>query len=661
MKPGELDSLLAGEIERRLPLLGAGAGDLGELRAALHTLKGSAAMAGHADLSLVVAQLSARLRGGDSSAARDAASLLSGVLERLRQGKPPFDTRWPEPPPGLRPSSVDPAYRAEYLATVRERVEELEAAIDGVHDAEGAARAIRAVHSVKGAAAAVGDDLTAWYCHGLEAHLKRPGAEPAALFADLPRLASLLASLVEDAPSALETLRAHAARKASMPPGRASVLPTSARRPTAPPEEDTGEHTVRVQGVSLERVLERIELIRLAHDEVTGSAAAAEREVARLRELRASLAEALRLLGPPRPWGPPAKALATLDAVGRALGATAENLEQGSALGRKGAERLKGATADVRREIALVRRTALSSVLSKIGAAAERLAEREGRDVRVLVTASDAPVEREVAERLVDPLMQLARNALAHGIESAEERKARGKDPTGTLLLSAERVGDWLRIVCEDDGRGVDIESVRRSAVERGSISAEAARVASDDELLALLFVPGLTTKREADLLAGRGVGLDLALNTVRRLGGTIRLERRPGSGLRATLELPSERWTTDVLWLRAGAWELALPVSFTGKLAPVDPDKPPVPLLTCLGESSDAAPQLSLELALRGIPTVSVGIDAVGEVEECNLRPLPTLLSQSGPFSGAVLRGDGSLLLALDATLLAVRAWALA
>jgi len=655
VKQYELDALLADEIERRRALLAAERVDLGEARAALHTLRGSAAMAGYADLSLVLAQCSGRLRAGDSGAARDAAALLGKALERLRKGLPPFDTRWPEPPPGLGPSSVEPAYRAEYLGELRERVGELEAALQSAPDAEALARAARAVHSLKGTAAAVGDDLTAWYCHGLESFLRREGAEPGALLSELPRHVSMLANLGEDAESALETLRA--ARQTRRP----SVAPASTRRVSVPPEEDTGEHTVRVQGVSLERVLERIELMRLAQDEVSSAASTAEREVGRLRELRSAVAEALRLLGPPRPWGPPAKALATLDAVARSLALTADDLAQGSALGRKGAERLKSAATDVRREIALVRRTNLSTLLSKIGAAAERLGEREGRAVRVLVNASDAPVEREVAERLADPLMQLARNALAHGIEPEAERRARGKDPVGTLMLGAERAGDWLRIVVEDDGRGVDIESVRSSAVERGSISAEAARAASDDELLALLFVPGLTTRREADLLAGRGVGLDLALNAVRRLGGTIRLTRRAGGGLTATLELPSERWTTDVLWVRAGAWQLALPVSFSGALSRADPDKPPVSLLSCLGEACTTPPALSLELALRGIPTVSVGIDAVGEVEECNLRPLPTLLAQSGPFSGAILRGDGSLYLALDAALLAVRAWALA
>lgn len=659
MSREELDALLAQEIRRRLALIGSGEADPRDLRAALHTLKGSAAMAGHGDLALVIAQLSARVRGGEAGAAGAAGRMLTEVAARLDEGKPPFATVWPEPPPGLGPSTVNPAFRAEYLAAVRERFEELSAVADEDPTRAGVERAIRTLHSIKGTAAAVGDDLTAWYCHGLEASLKRPGVEPRVTLAELARHGSLLATMVEDGAGALEILRGSSGQ-APPPSAHNSAPPPATRRPSVQPEDDTGEHTVRVQGVSLERVLERVELIRLAHDEVAGASSATERESARLGELRRTLIEALRLLGPPRPWGPPAKALVSIEGVAHALGATAEDLARGSALGRRGAERMRAAAEDVRREIGLVRRTTLSAVLTRVGAAAERLAEREGRDVRVVISATDAPVEREVAERLVDPLMQLARNALAHGIEPTSERAARGKSPTGTLRLSGSKIGNFLHIVCEDDGRGVDIESVRSSAIASGSISTEAARGASDDELLSLLFVPGLTTKREADLLAGRGVGLDLALNTVRRLGGTIRLERIPGSGLRATLELPIERWTTDVLWLNAGAWNVALPVNFSGRLSRVDPKKPPVHLLACLGEEAPNPPRLSLELSLRGIPTVSVGIDAVGEVEECSLRPLPTLLSQSGPFSGAILRGDGSLLLALDAALLAVRAWAL-
>ncbi len=121
---------MAEEIQRRLPVLEDDNSDPREVRAALHTFRGSSAMAGHADLSLVVAQLSTRLRQGDTSARRDALKLLREASTRLRAGRAPFDTRWPEPPPGLCPSSIDPSYRAEYQATVRERIGELEALLE---------------------------------------------------------------------------------------------------------------------------------------------------------------------------------------------------------------------------------------------------------------------------------------------------------------------------------------------------------------------------------------------------------------------------------------------------------------------------------------------------------------------------------------------------
>jgi two-component system chemotaxis sensor kinase CheA len=416
-----------------------------------------------------------------------------------------------------------------------------------------------------------------------------------------------------------------------------------------------------VQGVSIDRVIERLERIALVQDDLAGAARFGRRQVDVLREARAELLDALRLLGPPRPWGPPAAALGCIDRIARRLAGLAEDADQSSQACRSGAERLLGATRDIRQEISHARRTTLSHMLGRVATGIERLATREGRSLRVLVDAPDVPVDREIAERLIDPLMQLARNALAHGIEREDERLARGKNPTGSIMLSGERVGDTLRIACEDDGRGVDIDEVRRLAVERGLIGAEAARSADDDDLLALLFVPGITTRADADLLAGRGVGLDLALSMVRRLGGAIRLHRREGSGLSAIIDVPSERWMTDVLWVHAGPWELAIPVAFTGKLSHADRARPSVHLARCLGAPVHEPGPLSLELALGGAPIVSVGVDAVGDVEECSLRPLPALIASAGPFSAAILRGDGTLRLTLDAALVAVRAWALA
>src|SRR6185295_9345195 len=145
-------------------------------------------------------------------------------------------------------------------------------------------------------------------------------------------------------------------------------------------------------------------------------------------------------------------------------------------------------------------------------------------------------------------------NAVAHGLESASERALRRKPRVGSVHLSAQPRSGGLRLVVQDDGAGVDVTDVRLRAIARGTISAETARAADDQTLLALLFIPGFTTKDSADLLAGRGVGLDLALEAVHRLGGTIRLTSQPGMGLIATLDVPFEPGLLKVLWLDAAA-----------------------------------------------------------------------------------------------------------
>jgi len=667
----ELTALLAGEIERRLPDIESG--DAKTARNALHALRGASAMAGQGDLSLVIAHFSARLRGGDQNAASQIGDILRDALSRLKAGERPFETRWPTPPPGLGPSKVDPKYRSEYLAAAHDRLAELHAALDADKDLVEAFReALRAVHSLKGAAGSIGDDATTWYCHGLEARLRAADQDELRQRAldDLPRHASAIALLVEDPVAALETLRGSAPRASQPPsatrrpssaPGHSAPPPASRRAPAMSSDEDTGEHTVRVQGVSLDRVLDRLERLQLVHDDLGGLSQSALGLSQSLHDQRVQLHDALRLLGPSRPWGPPAAALQRVEAVARQLDSAAQDLAHVSELGRAGVERMRAASGDIRREIGSVRRASLSTLIMRVATSIERIAARDGRNVRVRVVATDAPIDREVAERLVDPLMQLARNALAHGIEPPAERIGRGKDPIGTLSFTAERRGDWMLITCEDDGRGVNMDAVRQAAVERELVSADAARTASDDELLGLLFVPGMTTRPDADLLAGRGVGLDLALSLIRRIGGSIHLTRHDGRGLTATIQVPSERWMTDVLWIRAGDFSLALPVTFTGRLERTDPDRPPVHLCRCLGVPAPGPPAYSLEIALAGVSTVSIGIDAVGEVEECSLRPLPSAIAASGPFSGAIVRGDGALHLALDATLLAVRAWTLA
>src|SRR5688572_14248397 len=162
--PRATDPLLASEIERRVALFGDPSTPHVTLRAALHALVGSVSMAGHTDLALVISQGGARLAEGDEQARFELFGVLSSAASRLRAGEEPFATRWPEPPPALRASRVEPSYRVEYFRAVRDRLGQLDAALSSTDALSALEQAQRSVHTLKGAASAVGDDVTAWYC-----------------------------------------------------------------------------------------------------------------------------------------------------------------------------------------------------------------------------------------------------------------------------------------------------------------------------------------------------------------------------------------------------------------------------------------------------------------------------------------------------------------
>jgi two-component system chemotaxis sensor kinase CheA len=216
--------------------------------------------------------------------------------------------------------------------------------------------------------------------------------------------------------------------------------------------------------------------------------------------------------------------------------------------------------------------------------------------------------------------------------------------------------------VVQDDGAGVNVADVRVRAVARGTISSEMARAADDQTLLALLFLPGFTTKDSADLLAGRGVGLDLALEAVHRLGGTIRLTSQAGMGLIATLDVPFEPGLLKVLWLEAAGTTFALPVTRVRRilLGREEAAIGAVPLSVCVkGRTANgsipplpvlpSAFAVELEPLQENAVAPMLGVDGVGAIEEVALRGVSALIATAGPYAGAIIRGN-ELCLCLDA-----------
>lgn len=675
----ELSRLLAGEIARRVPLLA----DLNvteiEVRAALHALKGSAAMAGHTDLALVIGQHSTSLHERGPAGFEETRRVLEHALARLSADLPPFSSVWPEPPQFLRPSVVDPRYRAEYFTAIRDRLTELELVSVGADEGvEAFERAQRAVHAIKGAAAALGDDVTAWYCHGLEAALRAvPRETPFAVGAllDFARHRALIALLLDDQARGLETLRALAERRAlepaltagpsarTRPPSRPPTRPPS-RPPTRLPSgefELNSQHFLHVPANALDAFSERLERVDLVYDELLRTSEAARQLGARLRDIGTSLSEARRQINGALGSDTRPAALARIEVASQKLRTNAANAERAAGVFRRNAEFLRAHTGEMRSQLGALRQTSLHALFERVARAARRDAESEGKRVEVETYGRDVAIDRRIAERLLDTVLQLARNAVVHGIETPDIRERAGKPALGRVTLFAEQIGEWLRITVADDGRGADVEQIRELAVAAGTVTRESANAAQEDDLLTWLFLPGLTTRARADLLAGRGLGLDLVQNTVRRLGGTIRLRSREGGGLTATLEIPSDQTVVEVLWLEELGQRFALPVSFTGRVQAADASRPvPVRLARCLGQTAQQPASVSLELNVYGIAPIRIGLDAVGQIEQVGLRALPDLVAQRGPYGGAVLRSDGSLSLSLDAPLIAARAWIL-
>jgi two-component system, chemotaxis family, sensor kinase CheA len=661
---------LAGEITRRLQLLSDPNPSQLEVRAALHSLKGSAGMAGCTELSLVIAQCAQRVQAELPRALADTRLMLEHARDRLSQDLPPFASVWPEPPAFLGPSRIDAKYHIQYYAAIRERLGELDSVLSTTGEAQvGLERAQRAVHAMKGAAAALGDDVTAWYCHGLEAALRRvPRAaiEATDALVDLARHRALFTLLLEDQARGLETLRALAQSRVLAPTTTAQPQSRPRTRapshpPSRPPSGEFQLHndaSLQVPVGTLDSFSERLERIDLVHDELLRSGDLARQLATRLRATSVGLNEARRALNSVESQG---SGLLRIELASAQLRTSAVNAERGAGIFRRNAEFLRARTGEMRSELGALRRASLHSLFESVKRATMRDAEHERKAIAVEISGPDVPIDRRISERLFDTVLQLSKNALVHGLESPAERARAGKAPVGRVTLSAEQMGEWLRITVSDDGRGADVARIRELAIAAGAVTPSAAERAAEDDLLALLFLPGLTTHQRANLLAGRGLGLDLVQDTVRRLGGSIRLRSRVGGGLTASFELPTDQTVVEVLWLEELGQRFALPVTFTGRVEASDSSRPPpVRLARCLGQKCAANAAVSLELTVYGVTPISIGVDAVGEIEQVALRALPALIAERGPYGGAVLRSDGTLHLALDAPLVAARAWTL-
>ncbi len=632
MSERELRQLLATEIERRLPLVGE---DQAATRAVLHTVRGSAAMAGESDLALVLGQLGARIRAGEVGATGDVRAVLEVCARRLAAGQPAFASRWPAPPPALVASRGAPS--AEYLESMRERLAALEPS--AASGEAGLSEVYRAVHGLKSAASAEGDSVTAWYCHGLEEHLEAARERGAVLEvqSELPRHRAVLLGLMEEPARVLQALQGAV--------GALSAPAEGAPSPGAPAEGAPSALMVPEQ--VLDTLLDGLRRLDRVHDDISRVVEISGQVAARARAQRAQLGESLRLIGPPRPWGAPEAALRLIEGTSRSLNASSAWATRGVSFLNHVGEQLRAEVTSSRSALTQLRRTHLKWLLGRLEAAALELAEQQGKQVRVRLSGGDLPVDRRLAERLLDPTLQLVRNSVSHGVSDHER---------GEICIHGERVGGWLRLTVADDGAGFDVARLRQAlgSAPSGPAGEATLRAASEE----LAFASGVSTRKYADVFAGRGVGLTTAEASLRRLGGTLHLTSRAPRGARAVLEVPAESGLLDVLWVGLDELRFALPVMYARRVVRNVERLSAVSLATCLGAPAPRSPlRAAVELEVTGRRPVYVAVTSVEPAETVNVHPVPPRVARRGPYAGAALRRGGQLALVLHGPATALRA----
>lgn len=215
-----------------------------------------------------------------------------------------------------------------------------------------------------------------------------------------------------------------------------------------------------------------------------------------------------------------------------------------------------------------IRMIPLNHIFNRFPRTVRDIAAKEGKEVDFVVEGGDTELDRSVMDGLNDPLLHLIRNALDHGIEPPDVRIANGKNPKGRLKLSASRDKDNVVIVIEDDGGGVNVEKIKKKALERGLITEEIAASMSDQDAYDLLFQPGFSTADRITDISGRGVGLDVVRTTIASLQGTIKLESVPGQGSRFELVLPPTMAIVMVMMIRINGRRCAIPITNVAEVA---------------------------------------------------------------------------------------------
>lgn len=226
----------------------------------------------------------------------------------------------------------------------------------------------------------------------------------------------------------------------------------------------------------------------------------------------------------------------------------------------RGLEVLAQTTRGLQDSVMAIRAQPVKTVFSRMPRLVRELAAKTGKKIRLETIGENTEIDKTIIEQLSDPLTHMIRNSADHGIESPEKRLAAGKSESGAIRLSAEQAGGNILIAVEDDGGGINRERVLQVARDRGVVGPE--QMLSDEQVDQLIFAPGFSTASEVSDISGRGVGMDVVLSNIKKIGGSVHVKSWTGKGTRMTLRLPLTLAVLDVMLVKVAGSPYVIPLS---------------------------------------------------------------------------------------------------
>ncbi|MCR5331005.1 MAG: chemotaxis protein CheA [Lachnospiraceae bacterium] len=339
---------------------------------------------------------------------------------------------------------------------------------------------------------------------------------------------------------------------------------------------------------------------------------------------------------------------------------------------REQVEYLERITTNIHQSVMKVRMVPIESVVNRFPRMIRDLSKKLDKKMELYMTGEETELDRTVIDEIGDPLQHILRNAADHGLESNEARVAAGKPEVGSIFLDAYQEGNNVIIEVRDDGGGIDVEKVRRKAIEKGTITEEQAESMTDKDIIDLLFRPSFSTAEKISDVSGRGVGLDVVKTKIEALGGNVECKTVLGEGSTFTIRLPLTLAIIQALMVVIGNEKYAIPlgsiqtiediavsdikyvegkevIHLRGSVIPlVRLDK-----ILDVPDSKKDAENLTVVIVTKGEKLAGLIVDDLIGQLEIVIKSIGKYINNCKMISGATILGDGEIALILDANTL--------